>query len=86
MGGRGALYRQQGRDYSHEWDGQLKRHGVDIRSQKLHPPVFEDGDAHDWLYRAEHYFEVNRVDERKKLALADLCLDEEALAWYQWCE
>ena len=39
-----------------------------------------------WLHHVECYFVVNRLTERDKLVATVLCLEEEALDWYQWKE
>lgn len=37
-----------------------------------------------WLNQVERYFIVNRLMEKDKLDAAVLCLEGEALDWYQW--
>lgn len=55
------------------------------------PPLARDvglrGDNPDgWIFHAEHYFFMNRLSDSEKLEVAVVCLDGDALAWYQWEE
>nr|GEW33076.1 ankyrin repeat-containing protein [Tanacetum cinerariifolium] len=52
------------------------------RMRKLKMSIFEGDDAYGWIYRVEHYFEVQGVIRREHLRVAALCLEGEALAWY----
>ena len=61
----------------------------DMRLRILEVPIFkgdEEGNVDGWLHRVERYFVVNRLTERDKLDAAVLCLEGEALDWYQWKE
>lgn len=56
------------------------------RVRKLELPVFEGHDVLGWLNRAERYFRINRLTEREGLEAIELCLEGEALTWYEWEE
>lgn len=59
----------------------------DMRLCKLEEPILK-GEVEEnvdwWLHRVERYFVVNRLIERDKLDATMLCLEGEALDWYQW--
>lgn len=58
-----------------------------MRLRKLEVPIFkrdEDKNLDGWLHRVERYFVVNRLSEKDKLDVVVLCLEGEALDWYQW--
>ena len=54
--------------------------------RRLELPIFEGSDLDGWIFRVEWYFEINglRIDE--KLRAVMVCMEGEALAWYNWEE
>ncbi|KAL2460735.1 Mediator of RNA polymerase II transcription subunit 25 [Abeliophyllum distichum] len=55
-----------------------------IRSRRLEMPVFEGLDPDGWIYKAERYFAINQIVDKKRMEAIVVCLDGEALAWFQW--
>lgn len=50
-------------------------------------PIFkgeDDENLDGWLHRVKCYFVMNRLTEKDKLDVVVLCLEGEALDWYQW--
>ncbi|GFS37962.1 hypothetical protein Acr_00g0054900 [Actinidia rufa] len=51
---------------------------------KLSFPKFNGTDPPSWIYRAEQYFEFQRVDPNQRIKLASFHLDGIALQWHRW--
>ena len=51
---------------------------------KLSFPKFNGTDPTGWIYRAEQYFEFQRVDPNQHVQLASFHLDGIALQWHRW--
>ncbi|GKA22419.1 transposon ty3-G gag-pol polyprotein [Tanacetum coccineum] len=51
---------------------------------KLHFPRFEGEDPKGWLYQAEQYFELQRVETEDQVQLASFHIDGIALQWHRW--
>ena len=64
--------------------GLINRHDREVLPQKLELLIFVGDDPEDWLFRAEQYFEINRLTPTKKLYVVIVCLEGEALAWYYY--
>ncbi|KAK1581592.1 hypothetical protein Q3G72_007202 [Acer saccharum] len=56
------------------------------RGKKLELSLFHREDAFGWLFRAERYFEINRIPEIDRVIAASICLEGRALSWFQWME
>lgn len=56
----------------------------DQRNKKLELPLFDGGGPDGWIFRAERYFSINQMVEEEKLEATTMCLEGEALAWFQW--
>lgn len=59
----------------------------DMQLRKLEVSIFKgevEENVDGWLNQVERYFIVNRLMEKDKLDAAVLCLEGEALDWYQW--
>lgn len=50
----------------------------------LEVPYFTGEDPYGWIYRAEHYFEINRIPKEEKVLAASMCFEGKALNWFQW--
>ena len=48
---------------------------------KLELPIFDGNNLDGRLFRAERYFEINKLKSAEKLRAAIVCLKGEALAW-----
>ena len=46
-------------------------------------PLFEGGNADDWLFRLEQCFITNRTQEEEKLEKAITCLTGAAVTWWR---
>ena len=49
-------------------------------------PIFEGSDPDGWIFRVERYFEINSLHADEKLRVVLVCMEGEALAWYNWEE
>ena len=56
----------------------------DTLPRKLELPIFDGNNPNGWLFRAERYFEINRLTSSEKLCAAVVCLEGVALAWYYY--
>eukprot|EP00257_Ricinus_communis_P028075 XP_025015489.1 uncharacterized protein LOC112536827 [Ricinus communis] len=54
--------------------------------RKLKLPVFEGENPDGWIFRAERYFDINNIPVVDRLKAASVCLEGDALAWFQWEE
>lgn len=54
--------------------------------RRLELPTFNGFDPDGWVYRAERYFQINRMSEEEKMEAIALSMEGKALAWYQWIE
>ena len=61
---------------SGEWQG----------NRRLEMPVFNGENPDGWLFRAERYFNINRLTEVEKMATVGVSLDGDARSWLQWTE
>ncbi|KAA0037088.1 ty3-gypsy retrotransposon protein [Cucumis melo var. makuwa] len=57
-----------------------------IKFKKLEMPVFNGEDPDGWFYRAEHYFQMHLLNERKKLKIVVVSLEGKGLSWFKWAE
>lgn len=57
-----------------------------MRGRKLEIPVFEGGEAYNWLVKVERYFKIHGIEEDEMLEAVIIALDGRALNWYQWWE
>lgn len=57
------------------------------RDRKHHSRVdflkFDGSDLADWIFRSEHYFEIDETPEEAKLKIAIIHLEGDALQWHQ---
>ncbi|XP_061359324.1 uncharacterized protein LOC133303430 [Gastrolobium bilobum] len=56
------------------------------RMKRVEVPYFSREDPYGWIFRAERYFRVNRIPPEEQLETASICLEGEALSWFQWWE
>ena len=49
-------------------------------------PIFTRDNPDGWIFRAERYFNINRLTEGERLATAGVSVDSDALSWLQWTE
>jgi len=54
-----------------------------LRRPKREFPVFEGNDVLKWIYKCNHYFDVEEVAGHDKLKLASYYLDGMVLCWHQ---
>ena len=50
---------------------------------RLEMPMFTGKCPEGWIFRAELFFEMNRLTEGEKLPVAGVSFEEKALAWYR---
>ena len=58
----------------------------DGRGRRLEMPVFDGRNPDGWVFRAERFFNMNRMGEMEKLDAAMINLEGDALAWFQWAD
>lgn len=63
---------------------EMPRH--DGHTRCLEMPIFHGHNPDGWTFRVERFFAINRLSEVEKLEAAAVCLDGDALAWFQWEE
>ena len=56
---------------------------VDVVQRMAELPLFEGGNADDWLFRLEQCFITNRTQEEEKLEKAITCLTGAAVTWWR---
>lgn len=56
----------------------------DVPFRRLDLPVYEGEGTINWIFKADRYFEVNRLIEREKLVAVGVCMEGEALSWFKW--
>ena len=52
--------------------------------KKLEMPVFNGENPESWIYRAEHYFEINKLAGEEKVKVAVVSFRSDALNWFLW--
>ena len=51
---------------------------------KLEMPMFLGENPESWVYRAEHFFEMNNLPENEKIRVAVVSFGQEEVDWYRW--
>lgn len=57
---------------------------VDGRFCRLEMPTFDGVNPVGWIYRAECYFSLNHMMVLEMMEATAVCMEGDALAWYQW--
>ncbi|KAA0033896.1 retrotransposon protein [Cucumis melo var. makuwa] len=52
--------------------------------KKLEMPVFNGENPKSWIYRVEHYFEINKLADEEKVKVAVVSFGSDALNWFRW--
>ncbi|GJS46432.1 retrotransposable element Tf2 [Tanacetum coccineum] len=84
--GTGANHTEGRHTEGRDTEGKFFNQGYDHQMRKIKMPLFDGEDAHGWIYKAERYFKVIEVDLREQLRVAVLCMEGQALSWFQWSE
>ena len=79
-----------GQSSSHHLDGSEQGqvlHGrvnyLATRQAKVDFPRFSGNDLNGWLFRCQHFFEIDQTPEEMKVKLAAMNLEGRALQWHQ---
>ena len=54
--------------------------------RRLKMPLFCGENLEGWIFRAELFFEINRLTEAERMMAAGVSFEEEALAWFRWVD
>ena len=49
-------------------------------------PIFCGENPEGWIFRAELFFEINRLTEAERMMAVGVSFEEEALAWFRWVD
>jgi hypothetical protein len=68
-----------------------KNHGVglnnrppfQVRNVKLEFPRFDGSNVHEWIFRAEQFFDYYDTPDLDRLTIASVHLDKDVVPWYQ---
>ncbi|KAL0560711.1 hypothetical protein IC582_001124 [Cucumis melo] len=52
--------------------------------KKLEMPMFLEENPESWVYRAEHFFEINNLPESEKVKVAVVIFGQDEVDWYRW--
>ncbi|KAL4037971.1 hypothetical protein IC575_001574 [Cucumis melo] len=52
--------------------------------KKLEMPVFNGENPESWIYRAEHYFDINELADEEKVKVAVVSFGPDAVNWFRW--
>ena len=52
--------------------------------KKLEMPMFLGENPESWVYRAEHFFEINNLPETEKVKVAVVSFGQDEVDWYRW--
>ncbi|KAA0062473.1 uncharacterized protein E5676_scaffold325G00980 [Cucumis melo var. makuwa] len=52
--------------------------------KKLEMPMFLGENPESWVYRAEHFFEINNLSEAEKVKVAVVSFGKDEVDWYRW--
>ncbi|CAH1440802.1 unnamed protein product [Lactuca virosa] len=55
-----------------------------IKERKLDLPSFDGKDPEDWIFRAEHHFDLNRLTNEERIEAAVVAFEGDAIRWFQW--
>ncbi|XP_031283145.1 uncharacterized protein LOC116141808 [Pistacia vera] len=58
----------------------------EMTGRKLEMPIFFGEDPYGWIFRVERYFHLNGITEEGKLTATAVCMEGEAINWFQWME
>ncbi|KAA0067416.1 retrotransposon protein [Cucumis melo var. makuwa] len=51
--------------------------------KKLDIPVFSGENPKSWVYRAEHYFDINELADEEKVKVAVVSFGQDAVNWFR---
>ena len=52
--------------------------------KKLEMPIFTGENPESWVFRAEHFFEINSLPEAEKVKVAVVSFGQDEIDWYRW--
>ena len=50
--------------------------------KKIEMPIFNNEDIDSWLFRAEWYFQINKLCESEKMVVSTISFEGPTLNWY----
>ncbi|XP_022137369.1 uncharacterized protein LOC111008840 [Momordica charantia] len=56
------------------------------RFKKVEMPIFGGEELEAWIFRAERYFEIQKLTDEEKMIVAIISFDGIALAWYRYTD
>ncbi|PNY15512.1 hypothetical protein L195_g012209, partial [Trifolium pratense] len=63
--------------------GLNNRTSFKVRKVKLEFPRFDGTNVHEWIFKAEHFFEYYDTPDLDRLTIASVHLDKDVVPWYQ---
>ena len=57
---------------------------VEGNYRKLEFPLFSGIDPDSWIFRAERYFSMGNFSNAERAVAAGVCMEGNALSWFQW--
>ncbi|XP_022844824.1 uncharacterized protein LOC111367934 [Olea europaea var. sylvestris] len=66
--------------------GKAAENSFEGNYRKLELPLFNVVDPDSWIFRAERYFNVNKIAEAERVVVAGVCMERSASSWFQWEE
>ena len=52
--------------------------------KKLEMPMFLGENLESWVYRTEHFFEINNLPETEKIKVVVVSFGQDEVIWYRW--
>ncbi|XP_057444723.1 uncharacterized protein LOC130736966 [Lotus japonicus] len=72
--------REQHEPYHH------RHHLRAVTGRRVDIPMFNGSDAYGWITKVERFFRLSRVEEREKIEMVMIAMEDRALSWFQWWE
>ncbi|TYK16028.1 uncharacterized protein E5676_scaffold32G00230 [Cucumis melo var. makuwa] len=81
----GSIMKMKGKMEETDITGEVNTHLVDrSKYKKLEMPMFLGENPESWVYRAEHFFEINNLPEAEKVKVAVVSFGQDEVDWYRW--
>ena len=81
----GSIMKMKGKMEETDITGEVNTHLVDrSKYKKLEMSMFLGENLESWVYRAEHFFEINNLPEAEKVKVAVVSFEQDEVDWYRW--
>ncbi|TYK15071.1 Ty3/gypsy retrotransposon protein [Cucumis melo var. makuwa] len=81
----GSIMKMKGKMEETDVTGEIHTHQIDrSKYKKLEMPMFLGENPESWVYRAEHFFEINNLPEAEKVKVAVVSFGQDEVDWYRW--